>query len=92
MATSKPKPKLSNDLKQRIVNAYFEDPEEPPTYAALAERFSVNKQTIYCLIKRFKERGTVENVKASGMPRKTSKRTDRLLVRESDQNPFSSAR
>ena len=88
----KSKPKLSNDLKQRIVDAWQEDPDEPPTYAALADRFSVNRQTVFCLIKRFKERGTVENEKAPGMARKTSERTDRLIVRESDKNPFSSAR
>ena len=87
-----PKPKLSNDLKQRIVDAYFQDPNEPPTYAALADRFSVNRQTIYYLIKRFKERGTVDNAKAPGKARKTSERTDRLIVRESDKNPFSSSR
>ena len=87
-----PKPKLSNDLKKRIVDAYFEDPDEPPTYAALADRFMVNRVTVYYLIKRFKERGTVENEKAPGKARKTSERTDRLIVRESEKNPFMSSR
>ena len=85
-------PKLSDDLKQRIVDAWQEDPNDPPTYAALSRRFSVNSKTIYYLIQRFKERGTVINKKASGMARKTSERTDRHIVRESDKNPFMTTR
>ena len=85
-------PKLSDDLKQRIVDAWQEDPNDPPTYAALSKRFSVNSKTIYYLIKRFKERGTVVNNKAPGKPRKTSERTDRRIVRESDQHPFKTTR
>ncbi|RXN12009.1 testis-expressed sequence 2 -like protein [Labeo rohita] len=39
------------------------------------------KSTIYRIIKNFKERGSVLVKKASGRPRKSSKRQDRLLKR-----------
>ena len=79
-------PKMSEDLKQRIVDAWQQDPNV--TYAALGERFLVHRQTVYALIKRFQERGTVQNLKAPGMARKTSERTDRLIIRGAHQNPF----
>ena len=88
MAT--PRPKLSDDLKQRIVEAWEQDPNV--SYAALGERFSVKRQTVHNLIKRFKERGTVANAKATGRPPKTSERTDRLFVRESEKNSFKTPR
>ena len=37
------------------------------------------KSTIYCLIKNFKESGSIVVKKASGHPRKSSKHLDRLL-------------
>ena len=37
------------------------------------------KSTIYRIIKNFKERGSIVVKKASGRPRKSSKRQDRLL-------------
>ena len=37
-------------------------------------------------------RGTIENDKAPGKARKTSERTDRLIARESDKNPFMTSR
>ena len=83
------KPKLSDDLKQRIVDAWSENPDV--SYGALGERFSVPKQTVYSLISRFKERGTITNLKHAGI-RKTSERTDRLIVREASKHPFSTAR
>ncbi|RXN05549.1 testis-expressed sequence 2 -like protein [Labeo rohita] len=39
------------------------------------------KSTIYRIIKNFKERGSIPVKKASGRPRKSSKRQDRLLKR-----------
>ena len=90
MAT--PRPKLSDDLKQRIIDAWQQDPDNPPTYSALGERFSVKRQTVHNLIKRFKERGTVANAIATGRPPKTSERTDRLIVRESEKNSFKTTR
>ena len=40
----------------------------------------------------FQERGTVSNAKAPGKARETSKRTDRLIKRECEKNPFMSTR
>ena len=85
-----PSKHLSEDLKQHIVDAWQENPEV--SYGSLGERFKVSKQTVYSLIKRFQERGTVSNAKAPGKARETSNRTDRLIKRECEKNPFMSAR
>ena len=84
-----PKPRLSEDLKQKIIDAWQENPDV--SFGALGERFLVSRHTVYSLIQRFKGRGTVANLKNAGI-RKTSDRTDRLIVREASKNPFSTAR
>uniref|UniRef100_A0A3B5RBS0 Paired domain-containing protein n=1 Tax=Xiphophorus maculatus TaxID=8083 RepID=A0A3B5RBS0_XIPMA len=45
----------------------------------IAARKIAPQSTIYRIIKNFKERGSIVAIKASGRPRKTSKRQDRLL-------------
>ena len=51
------------------------------------------KSTIYRIIKNFKESGSIVVKKASGCPRKSSKRPDRLLkvIQLRDRGPTSTA-
>lgn len=53
----------------------------------LADQFRVKRCTITKVLKRVKERGTVEKPKRSGRPRITSKFVDKSLVKMSRKNP-----
>ena len=81
-----PKPRLSDDLKQKIIDVYLEDPEL--SYGALSERFHVPKTTVRRICANFKNRGSVSNLVGGGRPRKTVVRTDRIIVREAKKDPF----
>ena len=84
-----PKPRLSEDLKQRIVDAHLEDPEV--SFGALSQRFSTAKTTVQRIIANYKKRGSVTNLSSGGRPRKTSARTDRQITREAKKDPFITA-
>jgi transposase len=47
----------------------------------IAEFLSLNRRTVSYIIKRYRERGTVQNLPRSGRKKKTNVRTDRLLLR-----------
>ena len=81
-----PKPRLSDDLKQRIVDAHLENPEL--SFGALSQRFLVAKTTVQRVISHYKERGSVSNLSSGGRPRKTTVRLDRVIAREAKKDPF----
>ena len=58
----------------------------------LSVKFNVEKSVIKRWISRYKVRGFVETKHNSGRPPKTSKATDRRLVRFVKKNPFATAR
>ena len=41
--------------------------------------------------KKYEKTGQVQNLPKSGRPKKTSKRLDKLIVKQFDENPFSTA-
>ena len=81
-----PKPRLSDDLKQRIVDAHISNPEL--SFGDLSKRFMVAKTTVQRVIANCKERGSVSNLVGGGRPRKTTVRLDRVIAREAKKDPF----
>lgn len=59
--------------------------------SVIARSLNVHRSTVYRVLSRYRERGTVARKKGSGRPRKTSPRADRLLVRFVKLHPFSPA-
>jgi transposase len=68
---------LSTDLKETIMGL----DQEGHSACKIAEFLSLNRRTVSYIIKRYRERGTVENLPRSGRKKKTNVRTDRLLLR-----------
>ena len=68
---------LSTDLKETIMGL----DQEGYSACKIAEFLSLNRRTVSYIIKRYRERGTVENLPRSGRKKKTNVRTDRLLLR-----------
>jgi transposase len=68
---------LSTDLKETIIG--FD--QEGYSACKFAEFLSLNWRTVSYIIKRYRERGTVENLPRSSRKKKTNVRTDRLLLR-----------
>ncbi|MEL6349207.1 MAG: helix-turn-helix domain-containing protein, partial [Myxococcota bacterium] len=61
---------LSKDLRQRVVTAYHDG---EGTYDELAERFDVNRNTVWSWVKLEKETGSLEPRTANnGRPKKLS--------------------
>ena len=52
----------------------------------IADILSLNRGTVSYIIKRYRERGTVENLPRSGRKKKTNVRIDRLLLRMAKTN------
>ena len=60
-------------------------------YRDIAREVGVHRNTVYGIIKRFCERGNLDNRKSTGRPRKTNARDDRVLYRLVRENRRSSA-
>ena len=61
---------LSVDLKQKIVDFFKSGKKQ----SEISLQLKVSKQTVSKIIKNFKLRGCVVNLKRGGRPRKTSKK------------------
>lgn len=84
-----PKTKIfSTDLKTKIVEAY----KQGEKLIVIAKNFNMYRGTVSKIIKKFKERGTVQTAFKKGRPRKTSVQTDRLITRISLADPKKTAR
>ena len=68
---------LFTDLKETIIGL----DQEGYSAFKIAEFLSLNLRTVFYIIKRYLERGTVEILPRSGRKKKTNARTDRLLLR-----------
>ena len=75
---------LSTDLKETILGL----DQEGYSACKIAEFLSFNVRTVSYIIKRYRERGTVENLPRSGWKNKTNVRTDRLLLRMVKTNTY----
>lgn len=78
---------LSSEKKILIIRAV----ERKIPYKQICELYDVAKPTISALVKRFKERNTVDNKSRSGRPKKTSQFVDKMLVKECRNDPRKTA-
>ncbi|CAK9829693.1 Transposable element Tcb2 transposase [Anthophora retusa] len=74
---------LPKYMKEQVVNAL----QNGESISDVSRRFNIAKQTVYCIQKRFQERGHLENKFKSGRPKKTSIRQDRQIRRLSIADP-----
>ena len=86
---------LDTQLKESIVSYWERNKEKNdgagPTYSSMEDIFGVKRNTILRLIKRYKERGSVENLPKGHRQRYTTKRQDRQIILSAKRNPFLSA-
>lgn len=75
-------------MKAKIIKAY----QHGTKMSDIAKNFNMYRGTVSKIIKKYKEKGTVETSFKSGRPRKTSVYTDRLIRRISSANPRKTAR
>lgn len=61
------------------------------SYGQIAKLLIISKTCVKQTIQRYRAHGTVEDTARSGRPRKTTKRQDRLIVRQSKDNRCASA-
>lgn len=79
---------LSLDLRKRIVNAYGKG----EGYKTLSNRFQVSRTAVRGIIKKFKERGIIQNLAGRGRKPKISKTLERKLVRDVSKDPTTTAK
>ena len=79
---------LSCDLKEKIVQLY----QQKVKQRDISETLSLPRQTVNNVIKKYKGRNCVINLKRGGRKRKTTKREDKLIKRVSEKYPSMSGR
>ena len=85
---------MSDDLKEKIVSYYQrikKDTGDFPSFGSMAKIFGIQKQTIFRLIKRFEQRGSVQNAPRGLRPKCTTGRQDRQMLLDVKRNPFITA-
>ena len=80
--------KYSTIFKQKVIADFSNGVQQHE----LSVKYNVKKSVINRWISRYKVRGTVETNHNGGRPPKTSKATDRRLVRFVKKHPFATAR
>ena len=61
------------------------------SYRKISELYDVSKLGISHIIKRFRQRKTIEKKPRTGRPKVTTEKADRLLVRYSKKDPHKTA-
>lgn len=78
-------------IRDLLITDWEDKGSGPKSYGFLAEKYKLKRSTVYSIIKRYKNSGTVENQPRSGRPRSLTVRESRELVREVKRNPFTSS-
>lgn len=78
---------VTNELRNLIIESYKRGIKKN----AIANNFNINKSTVTRIIQRFSTIGTPVAFKSPGRLRKTTKRTDRKILKISATNPFLSS-
>ena len=81
------RPRISDEMCHKVVALH----QEQLDYKKIAKITGISISTIRWIIKKYEKTGQVENLPKSGRPKKTSKRLDKLIVKQFDENPFSTA-
>ena len=75
---------LSVEQRGKLIGKW----EEGATYIALAEEFSVSESTVRGIVKRYKERDTIQRKNGSGRKTLLTDRDVRVLVRNVKASPY----
>lgn len=79
--------KFGFELRQRIVTAYSSGLSQK----CIAEKYTVHKSSISRIINNYKKNSQVSVIHRGGRSRKTSDRTDKLIIRHVKKDPFISS-
>ena len=81
----------SKELSREKKNLIIRSVEKKIPYMQISELYDVTKSTISVLVKRYRDSKTLKNKHRSGRPKITTEYQDRILVRQSKQDPHKSA-
>ena len=81
------RPRISDEMRHKVVALHHDQ----LGYKKIAKITGISISTIRWIIKKYEKTGQVQNLPKSGRPKKTSKRLDKLIVKQFDENPFSTA-
>ena len=81
------RPRISDEMRYKVVDLH----QDQLGYKKIAKITGISISTIRWIIKKHARTGQVANLPKSGRPKKTSKRLDKLIVKQFEENPFSTA-
>lgn len=82
------RPRISDETRHQVVFYH----QQKMGYKKIAQTLYLAQSTVRNIIKKHQRTGTVNDLPKTGRPRKTSKRVDKLIVKQFDEMPFSTAR
>jgi transposase len=80
-------PQISRQIKELIIKMH----RQGKSQRFIAQNFEISRGAVRGIVKKFLKYGTIENMKKSGRPNKTSIREQKKLCNISISNPFYSA-
>ena len=91
-----PGKRLSLDLRERVIKAWKDsetakeagDKKNVKSFPEIGRQLYISKSTVKNIINKFKNTGSIEDIKVDGRPRKTSERDDRKIVLAVNRNSF----
>jgi transposase len=82
---------ISPEVRNKIINL-SQHPQSTLTQTQIAEQCGVSQQRVSSIIKLHRTTGLTVPKPRTGRPKKTTDRTDKLILREVQKNPFITAR
>ncbi len=79
---------IKDEIKEIIIKSHLKG----KSYKTIADDLHMSESSVGKIVRRYKERGTIDNIKQSGRPRKTTPRDDRKIIIEAKKNPFATGR
>ena len=82
------RPRISDETRHQVVFYH----QQKMGYKKIAQTLYLAQSTVRNIVKKHQKTGTVNDLPKTGRPRKTSKRVDKLIVKQFDEMPFSTAK
>lgn len=81
------RPRISDEMRYKIISLH----QDQLGYKKIAEITQIAKSSVRNIIIKYKKTGQVNDLPKSGRKRKTTNRIDRLIIKEFEKAPFSTA-